>query len=166
MTRLPIYVIIAIMVLAVTAESCSPKVPDPGVFTDIDPDGWPYGESLSFSPGPDTAYTRPEVIPDSTYTSSELVISIRHTDAYPYANLWLELSYPSDDTVIADTLSLNLADRYGKWHGNGLGPSYQFSDTVITSRRINDNPTLRLRHIMRVDTLREIEQVGLRILSR
>lgn len=161
-----IYSIIAAAVLTVAACACSPTSPDPGQWVDIDPAGWAYGQNLSFEPPADTCCIREGVQPDSIARTSKLALSIRHTDAYPYANLWLEMSYPTGDTVMTDTLNIQLADPYGKWLGKGLGPSCQRTDTIVTRRRINDKPTIKLRHIMRTDTLREIEQIGLKIISR
>ncbi len=145
---------------------CSPRHDDPGQFIDIDPQGWLYGQKLTFEPGADSVFIRPARHIPVSNEHSHIELTVRHSDAYPYSNLWVELAYPTGDTVVCDTFNLVIADRYGKWLGNGTGPSYQKRDTLVTRLRVNDNPHLTLRHIMRVDTLREIEQVGMRMLKR
>lgn len=147
--------------------ACSPKSDDPGVFVDIPVEGWGYGSSIDFALGADTDFVRPgRPAPDSAALNSELALTIRHSDAYAYSNIWLELSYPCGDTTLRDTLDIRLADMHGKWFGNGIGPSYQFCDTITTRGRINDKPKVSLRHIMRVDTLHDVEQIGLKIVRR
>ncbi len=175
--------------IILTGVSCSPTVPDPGAFVDIDPAGWAYGERLTFALGADTLYDRAATdtmtmtlrgdttitddgdtisIPDHIVNAgqSRLALTVRHSDAYEFANLWLELSYPSGDTTLCDTLNITLADKYGKWLGQGMGPAYQFTDTIASRHGINDNATVTLRHIMRVDTLHNIEQLGIKLIKR
>ncbi len=166
MTRFPVLSLLTATLTTVVLAACSPKSPDPGEFVDIDTEGWVYGKALIFTPGADTAYERTVLHPDSIILESQVELNLRHSNAYAYANIWLEMTYPSGDTMFADTINMTLADSYGKWLGKGIGPSYQISDTISTRRRINDNPKISIRHIMRVDTLREVEQLGLRIISR
>ena len=112
-------------------------------------------------------YAAPAVLSVDTLHDSEarggtLMLSVRHTDAYEYSNLWLELAYPDTDTTVRrDTINLVLADVYGRWRGHGSGPSMQIVDTLSTDFTIHQGDTLILRHIMRVDTLANIEQIGL-----
>jgi len=56
-----------------------------------------------------------------------------------------------------------LADRFGRWKGNGIGPSIQ-TQTIITSGiDISDSTQIHIRHIMRLDTLKGIEQIGITV---
>ncbi|MCM1066220.1 MAG: gliding motility lipoprotein GldH [Muribaculaceae bacterium] len=103
-----------------------------------------------------------DTLRDSVARGGTLMLSVRHTDAYEYSNLWLELAYPdTDSTVCRDTINLVLADVYGRWRGHGSGPSVQITDTIASGFTLHRGDTLTLRHIMRVDTLPNIEQVGL-----
>lgn len=103
-----------------------------------------------------------DTLRDSVATGGTLLLALRHTDGYEYSNVWLELSYPdSDTTVHADTLNIVLADAYGRWRGHGTGPSLQVTDTIARDFTIRRGEHLRLRHIMRMDTLTNIEQVGI-----
>lgn len=114
---------------------------------------WLYAEPVKL---------RVDTLRDSVAHGGTLLLSLRHTDAYEYSNLWLELSYPaSDSTTVTDTVNVILADVYGHWRGHGSGPSIQLTDTIATGFTITRGSTLTLRHIMRVDTLANIEQAGL-----
>ena len=114
---------------------------------------WLYSEPVEM---------RVDTLRDSVAHGGTLVLSLRHTDGYEYSNIWLELSYmPDDSTVVADTLNVMLADTYGRWLGHGSGPSLQLTDTVAKDFMLRRGMPLKLRHIMRLDTLTNIEQVGI-----
>lgn len=114
---------------------------------------WEYASPSKF---------RVDTLRDSISRGGTLLLSMRHTSGYEYGNIWLELSYPvNDSTVRADTFNIVLADDYGHWLGRGLGPSVQVTDTLSRNFTIRKGETITLRHIMRTDTLSDIEQVGI-----
>ena len=88
---------------------------------------------------------------------------MRHTNGYLYSNLWLELAtpVPGTDSMRLDTVNIPLADVYGKWYGRGVGVSYVAVDTLAGTYGYDSARPARLRHIMRVDTLPDVEQIGL-----
>ena len=92
-----------------------------------------------------------------------LVVAVRHNNAYSYRNLWLEVTFGNPPRMYRDTVNIELADSYGRWHGNGLGPSYQISVPVVRSVNLNDSSRVFIRHIMRVDTIPGITSVGLTV---
>lgn len=142
--------LIAILLVVVTT-GCRLRNNDYSDFRSFDRAAWAYADSLEFKPE----------LADSI-VNGRLGICVRHTDAYPYSNLWVELSWPVNDSLRhVDTLQLRLADDFGKWYGTGTGVSYQYVDTLKRPVRLRRGVPLRLRHIMRVDSLRQIEQVGL-----
>lgn len=112
-------------------------------------------------------YTHPleftvDTLRDSVASDGVLLLSLRHTSGYEYRNLWLELAYPlNDSTLCRDTLNIELADDEGRWLGHGTGPSRQLADTVSHAFTLRRGQTLTLRHIMRMDTLPNIEQIGI-----
>lgn len=57
-------------------------------------------------------------------------------------------------------MNVRLADIYGRWFGHGLGTSYQITDTLPGRVELCRGTRVVLRHLMRVDTLSGIEQVG------
>ncbi len=139
---------IAIVALALTA--CVKYQPAHSEWQTISAGGWPYGDTLRFNA--DRA--------DSAAVSG-VALAVRHTDSYAYSNLWLEVAYTHADSTVADTFNLVLADEFGRWHGKGSGVTFQFTDTVALSRRPDTASVIVVRHIMRVDTLQGIEQVGI-----
>lgn len=118
-------------------------------FAPIPVAGWGYGDTLLLVPDP-----------GDSVAVGRLAVAVRHTDGYSYRNLWLEVSVPCGDTLRADTLDLRLSDSYGRWLGRGSGVSYMKTDTMPAHIRLVRGDTVRVRHIMRVDTLEDIEQVG------
>lgn len=94
----------------------------------------------------------------------DILLCIRHTEAYPYQNMWLFCSLGTDSAAIwTDTLEFYLADDRGRWLGNGglkliempviFAQNYQFPDT--------GNYVFTIRQGMREEQLRGISDVGL-----
>lgn len=146
--------IISILTVLLCLGACVPGHNDYSEFKNIPVEGWCYNDTLTFTPG----------IADSV-ADGMLTIAVRHSGDYIYSNLWMEVRYTDGDNEKTDTLNIVLADIYGHWHGHGLGASFQMSDTVSTSCRITRNTPVKVRHIMRADTLRAVEQVGIIFLS-
>lgn len=150
------YLLISLVALAATlVTACSG---DPGRWQSFDEQGWRYGDTLTFEG--DWADL------DSVY------INIYHTDSYRYSNLWIEMSYATShgasasdstftDSVVADTFNIMLADPAGRWRGHGNGLTYNLSTAVHPSHPVVKGAPLHLRHIMRVDTLLDIDKIGL-----
>lgn len=141
---------------AIAASSCSYNHNSYSCFSDIDPlEGWDYSSAFVYMPE----------IADSI-ARGELRLLVRHTNDYPYSNLWIELGsqQPADSghlTLRRDTFCIELADIYGNWHGRGSGTTYEKTDTLFTGFNLINGAPLRLRHIMRPDRVEGIEKVGL-----
>ena len=120
-------------------------------FTPLSPDGWAYGDTIRFF-GSEA---------DSVALNGSLAVAVRHTNGYPYSNLWLEITLPEADTVRVDTVDVRLTDTFGRWYGSGIGVSYQRIDTIYPAVSIAAGAPVKVRHIMRVDTVTGIEQIGL-----
>lgn len=132
------------------ATGCSTTPPEFGSFVSVPAEGWAYGDTLSVEPQ----------MTDSA-NCGRLSLSVRHTDAYAYRNLWLEVITPLADTVQVDTVNVELADRFGKWYGTGVGVSFCVSDTLPGYYCLPRGSRIGVRHIMRLDTLQDIEQIGI-----
>lgn len=52
-----------------------------------------------------------------------LFFHIRHTEAYPYSNIWLLIytKQPGDTTFTTARIEVPLAEPTGKWLGRGMG---------------------------------------------
>lgn len=121
-------------------------------FADIPGKGWLYTDAIEFEP---------DTLRDSIVNQGTLLVSVRHGKDYLYRNLWLEVSYAdTDSTRKADTLNIELADAMGRWHGRGMGLSMEVLDTLPGSFPIAEHRAVRVRHIMRADTLHGIERIG------
>ncbi len=113
----------------------------------------------------------PVVVDSITYarakagTMWELWIDIRHTNAYPYSNLVMELLSSQQDT----TVHLSLTNKRGTWAGHGLGYLYQSSHYISTFRSDTTRvDTLRYRLIssMPDSVLEGIHDIGIRLLAQ
>lgn len=144
--------LVAFILPLLTICACSVSG-EQGHFQSVGPDGWLYGDTVSH---------RIEVA-DSTDTlvCGKIALAVRHTDAYEYSNLWVEVSYLGADTLCRDTFDVRLADEYGRWLGTGIGVGFQKVDTLTGKVAVDPRHPLQVRHIMRNDTLADIEQIGL-----
>ncbi|MDR0395502.1 MAG: gliding motility lipoprotein GldH [Tannerella sp.] len=134
-----------------------------------------------FSCGRDTVYNRFQPIRDKAWDKQSeyyfkfeikdctipyhLKIQVRNSDLYPYQNLWLLCKQEQpDSTFVTDTLECLLADDFGKWLGNGI-TLYQSEFSLRNHYYFPDTGTytLNLRHGMRDDLLKGIEDIGLLI---
>ena len=104
---------------------------------------------------------------------------IRHTDAYPFSNIWVwvETQQPGDSTFNRVRVEVPLADRQGNWLARGdNGLAMGSSTGAIWEHRMplsrGDAPvifpkagryTIRFEQAMRTNPLPEVLQVGLRI---
>lgn len=129
----------------------------------VSPFGWEADSSLSYR----FAVT-------DTLTPCDLIISVRHTQNYPFQNMWLFLEWDSDSLSSAshpiflpqrDTIEFYLADQRGRWLGNGFGQLREmpvlYAQSIIFPHA--GNYLFRIRHGMRDNSLRGISDVGLQI---
>jgi len=99
-------------------------------------------------------------IPDSD-AGYRMLIYVRHTERYPYQNMWLFVR----DKAHCDTIEFYLADDRGQWLGDRhhgfiempvlLEENYHFPDTGSYS--------LSIQHGMRDSVLRGVMDIGLEI---
>ena len=109
-----------------------------------------------------------DMIPQFDYTVTDkdaayrMVIYVRHTERYPYQNMWL---FVSDNTGHSDTIEFYMADDRGQWLGDShhgfiempvlLEDNCHFPDTGAYS--------LTIQHGMRDSLLRGVTDIGLEI---
>jgi len=92
-------------------------------------------------------------------------LELRNNNSYPFSNIWLFIDYKTSDGVSRrDTVSAELADVYGKWHGNGLS-LYNLSIPYETSFLYPDTGTYTysISQGMRENTLKGISDIGLKV---
>ena len=112
-------------------------------------------------------------IPD-TNAAYKMFFLIRHTDAYPFSNIWLVVSIkqPGDSTFQKVRMEVPLAEQSGKWLGNGMGEiweqlmpvNYQMNEGGISKfLKKKGKYEIKLEQNMRLNPLPEVLQAGLRI---
>ena len=153
MQRLP--ALIAAIVCLILAASCGRGGRDYSRWTSIPAEGWAYGDTLALTPADTTLNDNDSLV------RRALRLGLVHTSAYPYANLWLEVTYRGGAAIHRDTVNLTLADIYGRWLGKGFGSFYQCEAVLDTDTEIDVTQPVLVRHIMRVDTLRNIDRIGI-----
>lgn len=100
----------------------------------------------------------------------QLFFLIRHTDAYPFSNIWIQLETqaPGSKTFQKMRVEVPLAASTGQWLGRGMGeiweqrvPINNVSTPAVFQKK--GDYTIRLSHDMRKNPLPDVMQVGLRI---
>ena len=122
-------------------------------YTDLPTNGWAYGDTLCFK-----INTVDSVVPGT------LSVAVDHSDSYLYNNLWLEVSYIADNIngrkeEFRDTLQIILTDSAGNWKGTGAASNFQ-TEVPFGKRNFYSEYPVRIRHIMRTDTLKGMNRVG------
>ena len=94
----------------------------------------------------------------------DILLCIRHTERYPYQNMWLFCSMDNDSTtILTDTLEFYLADDRGRWLGNGGLKLYEMPVLFAENYQLPDSGlcTFTIRQGMRDASLRGVRDVGL-----
>lgn len=142
--------VVLISALSSLLCGCQPGTEGYSAYSTLPTEGWRYGDTVRL-------IIR---VPDSI-ASGTLSVAVRHNNDYPYSEAMLEVTYPGGgDRVHRDTVAFPLSNSYGRWTGHGFGASYQMEVPLRHSVRLPDSATVMVRHVMRADTLRGIEQVG------
>lgn len=144
------------VVLAMSFIACGGR--DYSNWTNLPAEGWVYGDTVLLNP------LDPSLPDNDSLVGGTLKVALRHGNSYRYSNIWLEMTYhTADHRMIRDSINLRLADVYGRWLGSGFGASYQQEVLVSPMTVIDLTQPVALRHIMRVDTLCGVEQIGIEI---
>jgi gliding motility-associated lipoprotein GldH len=126
-------------------------------FISIPPKGWDAKDVKTYNP----------VISD-TSADYEIQLTVRHTDAYPYQNMWLFVTIEKDTNIIkADTIECYLANERGEWLGGGLSikelpliyeENYKFA--------YSGEYRIKIEHGMRKEVLLGVKDVGLKVIRK
>lgn len=137
--------------------SCGGGERDYSRWTDLPVKGWAYGDTLCLVPVDTSLHDNDSLVRRS------LSLGLAHSNDYPYSNLWLEVTYRGEHSAYRDTLNVALADVYGRWLGSGFGANYQHEIVLNPQADIDLSRPVMVRHIMRVDTLRGLERIGVSV---
>jgi len=111
---------------------------------------------------------------NDTWANNKMYFLIRHTDAYPFSNIWLivSLKQPGDSSFQKIRIEVPLSETSGKWLGRGMGEiweqimpvNYQMNAGGIQKfLKKKGKYEMRIEQNMRVNPLPEVLQVGIRI---
>lgn len=121
----------------------------------VDNKGWHRHDTLVFNPQ----------ISDTALLYN-LIIKVRHNTGYRYRNLFLftRTRFP-DGGFTRDTIELMLAKKDGEWLGRGYGAIRTTRQMILQQARFRHEGTytFELNQAMRTDSLRGIEDIGIRI---
>jgi gliding motility-associated lipoprotein GldH len=102
-----------------------------------------------------------------TLAAYNIYIVLRHTDAYNYNNIWLNVGLQSPgDSMYEQKVNLSLGSDARGWEGTGM------NDIWEVRKALNDRPQrfikngeykFRIRHIMREEPLKNVMSAGLRV---
>lgn len=94
----------------------------------------------------------------------QMLINIRHTDKYPYQNLWLFVDITQDSFLLRrDTIEAQMANSRGEWYGAGTS-QYTIPLAYINHITLPKGPyIIRVQQGMREEWLRGINAVGVKV---
>lgn len=117
---------------------------------------------------------KPHLEFDITDTTSfyAMYLTMRHTDAYPFSNIWLNLRTLAPGTLqfTQSRIEVPLAQADGKWLGRHMNELFEIADHqmplqgngVLKFNRTG-RYTIELEQIMRTDPLPQVMSVGIRL---
>lgn len=103
-----------------------------------------------------------------TLARYNIYVVVRHTNAYQYNNLWVNIytQTPGDSTTSKQNLDLRLATDDKGWLGSGMDDIFEHR-ILITKQPVALNKVgiyrFMLENIMRIDPLPEIMNMGIRV---
>ena len=102
-----------------------------------------------------------------TVSTYNVFVSLRHTDAYAYKNIWLYIStqQPGDSTFHKDRFEFTLQNQNGEWLGTGMSDIWEVRCPLFTNIRFTrlGTYTIRLQQTMRDNPLMHVMNAGIRI---
>lgn len=103
-----------------------------------------------------------------TMSKYAVYITLRHTDAYPYSNIWLRIKTTSpDNKTVSQQVELPLAQTSGKWLGRGMDEIYEHKISLTGEGssvfNLQGQYVISLEHIMRENPLPQILNIGIRL---
>ncbi len=122
--------------------------------------GWELNETLYFQ----------DSVRDDVPESMHFEVSIRHTNLYPYQNLWMYVrTKASDGTNRLDSINWILSEPSGRWLGSGWGSLYSMTKSLPD---LNIKKTfgtrwfsIEIQHGLQDQMLPGIEDVGVHLFT-
>jgi len=114
---------------------------------------------------------KPEISFDIKDTTSlyDIYLVIRHTDAYRYKNIWVNIGMqaPGDSVATSKSLELQLATDSKGWLGTGMDDIFEHRILITPAQRPQalkkGTYRFRITNSMREDPLEHVMNVGIRV---
>ncbi len=117
---------------------------------------WFYDNRLSFT-----------VEIKDTFSSYNIFIILRHTDAYNYNNIWLNFgSQAPGDTMAYQNINIDLASDAKGWQGTGMDDIWEVRKNITPGPvpfKKSGNYKFTISQIMRQNPLKHILNAGIRV---
>jgi gliding motility-associated lipoprotein GldH len=102
-----------------------------------------------------------------TISAYSIYLVLRHTDAYKYNNIWLNIGLqPPGDSLIKQKVDLKLGDDANGWEGNGMNDIWELRKLLNGEpRRFKKAGEYKftIAQVMRDEPLLNVMSAGLRI---
>lgn len=102
-----------------------------------------------------------------TTENYDIFLVLRHTDAYKYNNIWLEIGLTGPaDSLSVQKLDLSLGSDAGGWEGTGMNDIWEVRKKLTPFPRRFLHPgsyRFMIRQVMRDDPLQHIMGAGIRV---
>ncbi|MEO7800470.1 MAG: gliding motility lipoprotein GldH [Ginsengibacter sp.] len=102
-----------------------------------------------------------------TASAYNIFITLRHSDAYKFNNIWLKIgSIAPGDSIHYQNLELQLASDARGWEGNGMDDIFEVRKNITPGPvhfRSAGKYTFTVAQIMRQNPLKNIFNVGIRV---
>lgn len=102
-----------------------------------------------------------------TLSAYHIYVVLRHTDAYKYNNIWLNIGLQSPgDSMYFQKVDLLLGSDAGGWEGTGLNDIWELRKALVARPRRFIKPGTyhyAIAQIMRDNPLEQVMSVGLRV---
>lgn len=102
-------------------------------------------------------------VPDTT-AAYDMTVYVRHTERYPYQNIWLFVG----DSTCRDTVGCFLADDRGRWLGDRHHGFIESTVSIGQNRHFPNQGMgyVEIRHGMRDTLLRGVMDIGVEIIRK
>lgn len=121
---------------------------------DIAATGWTYADSL-----------QSDMFIGDTSGTYDIQLMVKHSSDYPYQNLYIRIHtiFP-DGKRLSQPLSLELADKSGRWYGKG-GAKRTLILPIQQNAYFDKGGAYRfvIEQFMRVDTLEGLQSIGIQV---
>ncbi len=107
---------------------------------------------------------------DITDTTSKylMYVTMRHTDAYNFSNIWLNVhTIEPNGKTMKQKMELPLAESSGRWTGKGMNEIYEHKIRMSGNSNMKFEHKglyrIKLEQIMRENPLKEVLSIGIRL---